>query len=70
VGSSTDWGGEEHHSDYGDYVNRKTSSYNSEFNFFLVFDSALDTVSAYNATLRLAFDTTFDVDTGLMRMDA
>lgn len=65
MGSSTDWGGEEHHSDYEDYVNRKTSSYNSEFNVFLVFDGTLDTVSAYNATLRLAFDTTFDVDYGL-----
>jgi len=65
MGSSTDWGGEEHHSDYEDYVNRKTSSYNSEFNVFLVFDGTLDKVSAYNATLRLAFDTTFDVDGGL-----
>ncbi|MGB9718647.1 MAG: InlB B-repeat-containing protein [Thermoproteota archaeon] len=65
MGSSTDWGVEEHHSDYEDYVNRKTSSYNSEFNVFLVFDGTLDTVSAYNATLRLAFDTTFDVDDGL-----
>ncbi|MEM3390538.1 MAG: zinc dependent phospholipase C family protein [Thermoproteota archaeon] len=65
MGSSTDWGNEKHHSDYEDYVNRRTSSYNSEFNVFLTFDGVLDTISAYNATLRLAFDTTFDIDGGL-----
>ncbi|MEM2945116.1 MAG: zinc dependent phospholipase C family protein [Thermoproteota archaeon] len=65
MGSSTDWGNEKHHSDYEDYVNRRTSSYNSEFNVFLSFDGVLDTISAYNATLRLAFDTTFDIDGGL-----
>jgi len=65
MGSLTDWGSEEHHSDYEDYVNRKTSSYSSEFNVFLSFDGTLDTVSAYDATLKLAFDTTFDADAGL-----
>ncbi|MCX8182976.1 MAG: zinc dependent phospholipase C family protein [Crenarchaeota archaeon] len=65
MGSSTDWGNEKHHSDYEDYVNRRTSSYNSEFNVFLSFDGTLDKISAYNATLRLAFDTTFDVNGSL-----
>jgi hypothetical protein len=62
MGASTDWGKETHHSDYENYVNQRTNSYNDEFNVFLSFDGTLDVISAYNATLRLAFDTTFDID--------
>lgn len=62
MGALTDWGSETHHSDYENYVNQKTSSHSSDFNVFLSFDGTLDTVSAYNATLKLAFDTTFDID--------
>jgi hypothetical protein len=61
MGSGTAWGSETHHSDYENYVNERTNSYNDEFNSFLAFDGALSRVSAYNATLTLAYDTTFDV---------
>jgi hypothetical protein len=60
--SSTDWGGETHHSDYENYVNARTDSYTDEFNTFLVFDGALDNISAYNAALTIANDTTFDLN--------
>ncbi|MEM2913955.1 MAG: zinc dependent phospholipase C family protein [Candidatus Bathyarchaeia archaeon] len=62
MGSNTDWGSERHHSDYETYVNGKTNSYYDDFNVYLKFDGALEIVSAYNATLLLAYDTTFDVD--------
>jgi len=62
MGSGTNWGSETHHSDYEDYVNERTNSYNDEFNIFLVFDGVLSRISAYNATLTLAYDTTFDGD--------
>lgn len=65
MGASTDWGGEKHHSDYENYVNEMTDNYDAEFNVFLSFDGSLDLISAYNATLMLAFDTTFDPDGGL-----
>jgi hypothetical protein len=63
MGASTDWGAETHHSDYENYVNGKTSSYNADFNDFLSFDGNLSLVSAYNATVSLAYDTTFDAGT-------
>jgi hypothetical protein len=64
MGNKTDWGSENetHHSGYEDYVDKRTDSYEDEFNTFLVFDGALGNVSAYNATATLAYDTTFDVD--------
>ena len=65
MGSNTDWGSERHHSDYEDYVNSKTNSYYDDFNIYLKFDGVLETISAYNATLTLAYDTTFDPDGGL-----
>jgi len=65
MGASTDWGGGKHHSDYENYVNKMTDNYDAEFNMFLSFDGSLDLISAYNATLMLAFDTTFDPDGGL-----
>lgn len=62
MGSSTDWGNEAHHSDYESYVNTRTDSYTDEFNTFLVFDGALDNISAYDAALAIANDTTFDLN--------
>jgi len=62
MGAGTDWGAEEHHSDYETYVNQRTSSYDAEFNVYLSFDGELDLVSAYEVAKELAYDTTFDVD--------
>jgi hypothetical protein len=62
MGSGTDWGNEIHHSDYEDYVNSKTSTYNAEFNMYLSFDGTLTDITAYDAVKELAFDTTFDVN--------
>jgi len=62
MGSATDWGTETHHSDYEDYVNTRTDNYTDEFNTFLVFDGALNQISAYDATLTIGNDTTFDLD--------
>ena len=64
MGAETDWGAENKtlHSKYEDYVNTRTNSYDDEFNVFLSFDGELSVVSAYNATLLLAYDTTFDSD--------
>jgi len=62
MGSKTDWGAEKHHSDYESYVNQKTNNYVDEFNTYLVFDGDLTMLSAYDAALLLAHDTTFDVD--------
>lgn len=62
MGPKTDWGEKTHHSDYETYVNGRTDSYADEFNTFLDFDGTLSNVSAYNATLMLAYDTTFDAD--------
>lgn len=62
MGSGTDWGSEIHHSDYETYVNERTNAYNDEFDTFLSFDGALESISAYNATLTLAYDTTFDAN--------
>jgi len=59
MGSSTVWGQEKHHSDYENYVNVRTSSYDSMFNAYLVFDG-LNEISAYDAAISLAYDTTFD----------
>jgi len=62
MGSKTDWGAEKHHSDYEGYVEQRTNSYEDDFNIFLQFDESLDIITAYNAALNLAYDTTFDVD--------
>ncbi len=62
MGASTAWGAETHHSDYETYVQDRTSSYTSEFNSFLVFDGSLSAISAYDAAVTLANDTTFDLD--------
>ena len=62
MGAGTDWGTEEHHSDYETYVNQRTSSYDADFNVYISFDGELDLVSAYDVAKELAYDTTFDVD--------
>ena len=74
MGAATDWGAEVHHSDYEGYVQRRTDNYTSEaFDPYIVFDGVLDDVTAYNATIRIANDTTFDTDGeghGCVWMDA
>ncbi|MDI6691648.1 MAG: C39 family peptidase [Candidatus Bathyarchaeota archaeon] len=65
MGANTDWGAEVHHSDYESYVETRTNSYEDDFNIFLSFDGALTRISAYNATLMLASDTTFGGDKNL-----
>ena len=63
MGADTDWGAETHHSDYEDYVNERTDQFNEgTFENYLEFDGDLENISAYQATLDLAYDTTFDVD--------
>ena len=63
IGAATDWGAEVHHSDYGSYVQRRTDNYTSAaFDLYIVFDGMLDDVTAYNATIRIVNDTTFDTD--------
>jgi hypothetical protein len=57
---STAWGAEQHHSDYEDYVDTRTNSYQDTFNSYLAFDGNLTTKTAYDAALALAHDSTFD----------
>ena len=59
MGASTAWGTETHHSDYEDYVDARTSSYAGSFNTYLSFDGSLTTLTAYNAAVNIAYDTTF-----------
>lgn len=59
MAESTPWGAEAHHSDYEDYVNGRTASYSSTFNMYLSFDGSLSNLTAYNAAVDLAYDTTF-----------
>ena len=62
MGSTTDWGAETGnvHSKYESYVNTRTSIYSATYNNYLSHDGNLVTVSAYDATLNIARDTTFD----------
>jgi hypothetical protein len=62
MGANTAWGAEVHHTDYEDYVNARTTTYSSSFDSYLHFDGTLMVISAYDATVNLAYDTTFDVD--------
>lgn len=64
MGASTDWGAESdsNHSNYENYVQTRTNSYVDDFNSFLAFDGSLSAISAYDAALTLANDTTFDAD--------
>ncbi|XHH07944.1 MAG: zinc dependent phospholipase C family protein [Candidatus Bathyarchaeia archaeon] len=59
MGANTAWGTEVHHSDYENHVNSQTGVYSSSLESYLHFDGALVNVSAYDAALNLAFDTTF-----------
>jgi len=55
---------ETHHSDYEDYVEARTTSYNyGVFESYLVFDGELETVSAYDASINLGRNT-FNDDGG------
>jgi hypothetical protein len=65
MGASTPWGSEKHHSDYENYILTKTNIYNGTFNSFLIFDGNLTFVSAQNAAIAVARDTTFDPNGGL-----
>lgn len=60
MGSRTVWGEATNHGYYEDHVNSRTNSYDDEFNIFLSYDGVLNSTSAYNASLTLAYDTTFD----------
>jgi hypothetical protein len=60
MGELTDWGAEMHHSDYEEWVNGNTNDYDASFKVCLTFDGRLQQVSAYDAALALAHDTTFD----------
>ncbi len=62
MGASTDWGAETGnvHSNYENYVETRTNAYSDTYNTYLSFDGNLQTLSAYDATKNLAFDTTFD----------
>jgi hypothetical protein len=70
MGADTDWGTETHHSDYEDYVGSRTGEAGGEFDAYLVYAGA-SSVSAYDATLMVANDTTFDFngDLNCMWMD-
>jgi len=60
MGADTDWGAEKHHSDYENWVNGNTNAYNASFKACLGFNGKLEQLSAYDAALKLAHDTTFD----------
>lgn len=60
MGAYTDWGAEQHHSDYENYVGGQTSGYDSAYNQYLTFDGGLEETTAYDAALHVAHDTTFD----------
>jgi hypothetical protein len=65
MGSTTAWGAEQHHSDYEDYVETRTNSYQDDFNGFLMFDGSLSATLPYDAAKTLVYDTTFDGSGGL-----
>lgn len=64
MGKSTAWGEEAHHSDYEDHVDDNTGNYGSSFKTYLSYDGNLSSLSAYNATLNVAYDTTFGGNSG------
>ena len=61
MGASTPWGAETHHSDYEDYVTAasRTGSYSGSFSTYLSYDGSLVSLSAYDAAINIAYDTTF-----------
>lgn len=56
MGTETNWGQEIHHSDYESYV----QNHNSDFSG-LYFDGGFTRISAYNASLKMAKETTFNL---------
>lgn len=66
MGSGTDWGSETHHSDYESYVETRTNEFpTDDFSVYLSYDGSLATLSAYDAALSIAYDTTFGGAGGL-----
>ena len=66
MGSGTDWGAEVHHSDYESAVETRTNEYpTDDFSVYLSFDGTLSHLDAYNATLQIAYNTTFGGVSGL-----
>jgi len=64
MAKSTDWGAENHHSDYEDWVNSNTHSYDAPFKTCLSAPAGeLRQSSPFDVAVTLAHDTTFD-DTG------
>ncbi len=61
MGSTTDWGDETHHDDYESHVEARTGEGGGEFDAYLSYDGASN-VSAYDAAVQVANDTTFDAD--------
>jgi len=61
MGKNSPWGNEKHHSDYEQYVRRRTDKYiDGTFEIYLIFDGAFDsTISAYQATYQVGYITTF-----------
>jgi hypothetical protein len=55
MGTHTDWGAEKNHANYESYVESHPEFVNS-----VIFDNKLDSISAYNASLAIAKNTTFD----------
>jgi len=64
MGKKTEWGAVDRdiHEDYEGHVNQGTDSYDDDCNTYLAFDGVLSEITAYDAGLKLAYDTTFDVD--------
>jgi hypothetical protein len=62
MGKETDWGPETHHEDYEEWANSRSDRYEDTFTVCLTFKGN-EFISAYDAALTLAHDTTFD-DTG------
>lgn len=63
MGAPSDWGAELHHSDYEEEVDARTGSYGAPgFAPYLASDGSLENISAYDAALRLARDTTFGIN--------
>lgn len=67
MGNDTDWGNDNktRHDRYEQHVDTRTDHYEDEFNHFLKFDGALTNISAYDAALALAYNTTFGVNGNL-----
>lgn len=63
MAAGTDWSAEKHHTDYEDWVNGNTNSYDASFKACLTSAGEQKQTSPYDAALKLAHDTTFD-DTG------